>query len=92
MNVLNKAEIHNIFQEIKNGNKEAIEELYAKYQKLVIKISFSIVKDDDAKANVEIYDTTKNPATGDNIILYIGLMFISMLVFSITATYKKHDR
>lgn len=47
MNDLNKAEIHNIFQKIKNGNKEAIEELYAKYQKLVINISFSIVKDKD---------------------------------------------
>ena len=47
MNDLNKAEIHNIFQNIKNGNKEAIEELYAKYQKLVINISFSIVKDKD---------------------------------------------
>lgn len=45
MNDLNKAEIHNIFQKIKNGKKEAIEELYAKYQKLVINISFSIVKD-----------------------------------------------
>ena len=45
MNDLNKAEIHNIFQKIKNGEKEAIEELYVKYQKLVINISFSIVKD-----------------------------------------------
>lgn len=45
MNNLNKAEIHNIFQKIRNGKKEAIEELYVKYQKLVINISFSIVKD-----------------------------------------------
>ena len=47
MNDLNKAEIHNIFQKIKNGNKEAIEELNAKYQKLVINISISIIKDKD---------------------------------------------
>lgn len=45
MKDLNKAEIHNIFRKIKNGEKEAIEELYVKYQKLVINISFSIVKD-----------------------------------------------
>lgn len=47
MKDLNKAEIHNIFQKIKNGEKGAIEELYVKYQKLVINISFSIVKDKD---------------------------------------------
>ena len=52
MNDLNKAEIHNIFQKIKNGNKEAIEELYAKYQKLVINISFSIVKDKDIEEEI----------------------------------------
>lgn len=40
-----KAEIHDIFQGIKSGKKEAIEKLYKKYQKLVINISFSIVKD-----------------------------------------------
>lgn len=45
MKDLNKVEIHNIFQKIKSGEKTAIEELYVKYQKLVINISFSIVKD-----------------------------------------------
>lgn len=45
MKDLNKVEIHNIFQKIKSGEKIAIEELYVKYQKLVINISFSIVKD-----------------------------------------------
>lgn len=45
MNNLDKIEIHNIFQNIKLGRKEAIEELYTKYQKLVINIAFSIVKD-----------------------------------------------
>ena len=45
MKDLNKVEIHNIFKKIKSGEKTAIEELYVKYQKLVINISFSIVKD-----------------------------------------------
>lgn len=45
MKDLNKVEIHNVFQKIKSGEKTAIEELYVKYQKLVINISFSIVKD-----------------------------------------------
>lgn len=45
MKDLNKVEIHNIFQKIKSGEKTVIEELYVKYQKLVINISFSIVKD-----------------------------------------------
>ena len=45
MKDLDKVEIHNIFQKIKSGEKTAIEELYVKYQKLVINISFSIVKD-----------------------------------------------
>lgn len=45
MNNLNKEEIHNIFEKIKLGNKEGIEEFYKKYQKLIIDISFTIVKD-----------------------------------------------
>lgn len=45
MKDLEKEEIHNIFQKIKIGEKEAIEELYVKYQKIIISISYSIVKD-----------------------------------------------
>lgn len=45
MDKATKIELHNIFQGIKSGIKESIEELYSKYQKLVINISFSIVKD-----------------------------------------------
>ena len=40
-----EAELDNAEEEIKSGEKTAIEELYVKYQKLVINISFSIVKD-----------------------------------------------
>lgn len=45
MRNLNKKEIHDMFQRIKAGEKEVIEDLYAKYKNLIINISFSIVKD-----------------------------------------------
>ena len=45
MKNINKSEIHTIFQKIKNGDKQAIEELYKSCKKLIINISFSIVKD-----------------------------------------------
>lgn len=45
MGNLNKKEIHDMFQRIKAGEKEGIEDLYVKYKDLIINISFSIVKD-----------------------------------------------
>ena len=45
MGNLNKKEIHDMFQRIKAGEKERIEDLYVKYKDLIINISFSIVKD-----------------------------------------------
>ncbi|MBQ9657968.1 MAG: sigma-70 family RNA polymerase sigma factor [Clostridia bacterium] len=42
---MDKKEIHSIFEKIKKGEKQATEELYKKYQKLVINIAFIIVKD-----------------------------------------------
>lgn len=45
MKDLKKEEIHNIFQRIKQGEKQAVEELYVKYKNLIINISYSIVKD-----------------------------------------------
>lgn len=45
MNKIDKLELKNIFERLKNGDKNAVEILYSKYQKLVINISFSIVKD-----------------------------------------------
>ena len=47
MENINKQEIHNIFQQIKHGKKEAIEELFKKYKKLIERISFTIVKSMD---------------------------------------------
>lgn len=45
MKEFKKEEIHNIFQRIKQGEKQAVEELYVKYKNLIINISYSIVKD-----------------------------------------------
>lgn len=45
MNNIDKVELRNIFQKITCGEKEAIEDLYRKYQSLVTNIAFSIVKD-----------------------------------------------
>lgn len=42
---INKEELHNIFQKIRDGDNEGIEELFAKYQKIIKNISFCIVKD-----------------------------------------------
>jgi len=47
MKGINKIEIHDIFQRIKNKEKDAVEVLYKKYYNLVRNISFSIVKDND---------------------------------------------
>lgn len=47
MNSINIKELHEIFNEIKNGNESVIEELYRKYKKLICNIAFSIVKNRD---------------------------------------------
>ena len=47
MEKLDKNEIHNIFKNIKLGQNAAIEDFYKKYHKLVVSISFSIVKDNN---------------------------------------------
>ena len=47
MKGINKIEIHDIFQRIKNKEKDAVELLYKKYYNLVKNISFSIVKDNN---------------------------------------------
>lgn len=47
MKGINKIEIHDIFQRIKNKEKDAIELLYNRYCNLVKNISFSISKDNE---------------------------------------------
>ena len=52
MKNINKEEIHTIFKKIKNGDENAIEELYNKYSKLIISISFSILKNNEASEEI----------------------------------------
>lgn len=44
MKQINKQELHVLFEKIKNKEDGALDELYKKYSKLIINISFSIVK------------------------------------------------
>lgn len=52
MKGINKIEIHDIFQRIKNKEKDAVEVLYKKYYNLVKNISFSIVKDNNVAEEI----------------------------------------
>lgn len=55
MKVQEKEEIKSIFRELKNGNKEKLEELYNKYKKMVYSIAFGILKNrEDAEDIVQI--------------------------------------
>lgn len=47
-----KIEIKNIFNELKKGNKNAIEELYKKYNKMVYGIAFSILKNKEDSEDI----------------------------------------
>lgn len=49
---MNKDELHFIFQRIRSSDGTAMEELFQKYQKLIINISFSIVKNRDIAEEV----------------------------------------
>ena len=41
---INKKELHELFQGIKQGSRTAFEVLYKRYNQLVYKIAFSILK------------------------------------------------
>ena len=47
MNKINKVELHFIFEKIKSGENNALNELFDKYKNLIINIAFSIVKNCD---------------------------------------------
>ena len=47
-----KEELKAIFNELRNGNKEAIEELYKKYNKMIYGVAFSILKNKDDSEDV----------------------------------------
>ena len=44
MKSINKQDLHLIFQEIKQGNYNKLDDLYCKYNKLIYNIVFSILK------------------------------------------------
>ena len=48
-----KEELKAIFNELRNGNKEAIEELYKKYNKMIYGVAFSILKNKDDKKYIK---------------------------------------
>ena len=47
-----KEELKAIFNELRNGNKEAIEDLYKKYNKMIYGVAFSILKNKDDSEDV----------------------------------------
>ena len=52
MKNLNEQEFHKIIQKIKHNEKGAIEELYEGYKRLIINISFSIIKNKDISEEI----------------------------------------
>ena len=55
MKLQEKEEIKSIFKELKNGDKEKLEELYNKYRKMIYSIAFGILKNkEDAEDVVQI--------------------------------------
>lgn len=51
-----KEELKRLFYEIKNGNKQVIEEIYKKYNKIIYGIAFSILKNkEDSEDVVQIF-------------------------------------
>ena len=52
MKNLNEQEFHKIIQKIKHNEKVAIEELYEGYKRLIINISFSIIKNKDISEEI----------------------------------------
>ena len=51
-----KEELRRLFYEIKNGNKQVIEEIYKKYNKIIYGIAFSILKNkEDSEDIVQIF-------------------------------------
>ena len=50
-----KEELKAIFNELRNGNKEVIENLYKKYDKLIYGVAFSILKNKDDSEAIEVF-------------------------------------
>jgi len=52
MNIKEKNEINKLFEEFKNGNKDVLEEIYNKYQKVIYGIAFGILKNKDDSEDI----------------------------------------
>ena len=78
MKSINKQELHLIFQEIKQGNNNKLNDLYCKYNKLIYNIAFSILKNRENSEDIvqivfiKIFQMDKNklPTTNESSWLY----------------------
>lgn len=78
MKSINKQELHLIFQEIKQGNYNKLDDLYCKYNKLIYNIAFSILKNRENSEDIvqivfmKIFQMDKNklPTTNESTWLY----------------------
>ena len=78
MKSINKQELHLIFQEIKQGNYNKLDDLYCKYNKLIYNIVFSILKNRENSEDIvqivfmKIFQMDKNklPTTNESTWLY----------------------
>ena len=78
MKSINKQELHLIFQEIKQGNCNKLDDLYCKYNKLIYNIVFSILKNRENSEDIvqivfmKIFQMDKNklPTTNESTWLY----------------------
>ena len=52
MKIQERNKINQLFEEFKNGNKEVLEEIYNKYQKVIYGIAFSILKNKDDSEDI----------------------------------------
>ena len=78
MKSINKQELHLIFQEIKQGNCNKLDDLHCKYNKLIYNIAFSILKNRENSEDIvqivfmKIFQMDKNklPTTNESTWLY----------------------
>lgn len=78
MKSINKQDLHLIFQEIKQGNINKLDDLYCKYNKLIYNIAFSILKNRENSEDIvqivfmKIFQMDKNklPTTNESTWLY----------------------
>ena len=74
MKSINKQDLHLIFQEIKQGNYNKLDDLYCKYNKLIYNIVFSILKNRENSEDIvqivfmKIFQMDKNklPTTNES--------------------------